>query len=347
MPSKPLRVAVVGVGHMGRHHARVYSQLDECQLVAVIDKDLDRAKQYAREFGTTAATSIDVITEELDAATVAVPTVYHADVAIPLMERGTAVLVEKPLAHDSDTALQLVDAAKRTQKVLQVGHSERFNPVVQAMLKMEVAPQFIETQRVSPFTFRSADIGVVFDMMIHDIDIVLHLVRQRPTSVDASGVAVLGAQEDVANARVRFAGDAVANLTASRLALKTERRIRVFCPSAYISMDYQAKTGIAIKLADNLDLIRMARERNFEDLSQMASLDFGSMMKVEPLQIGHADPLTTEIKTFLDSVTTGSGVGVTGDEGYAAVKLAEQITRQVAQQGWGVKLDKNADRSAS
>lgn len=343
MPDKPLRVAVVGAGHMGRHHVRIYSQLEECELVAVVDSDVDRARQYAKEFGGTAAATIDDIPDDLDAATVAVPTVYHADVAIPLMERGIAVLVEKPLAQDSATARQLVDAAKRTGQVMQVGHSERFNPVVAAMLRMGVAPQFIETQRVSPFTFRSADIGVVFDMMIHDIDIVLHLVGQRPDSVDASGVAVLGNHEDVANARIRFGSGAVANLTASRLALKTERRIRIFCPSAYLSMDYQAKTGIAIKLADNLDLIRMAKERNFEDLSQMASLDFGSMIKIDPIQVDDVEPLKVEIETFLDSVRTGSGTGVTADEGYAAVELAERITKQIAEQGWGVELGKEAD----
>jgi predicted dehydrogenase len=346
MSDKPLRVAVVGAGHMGRHHVRVYSQLDGCELVAVVDRDLDRARKYASEFGGEAFAAIDDVPGDLDAATVAVPTVYHADVAIPLMERGTAVLVEKPLAHNAVTAKQLVDASKRTGQVMQVGHSERFNPIVQAMLKMNVTPQFIETQRVSPFTFRSADIGVVFDMMIHDIDIVLHLVRQCPKSVDASGVAVLGNHEDVANARIRFAGGAVANLTASRLALKTERRLRIFCPSAYLSMDYQAKTGVAIKLADNLDLIRMAKERNFDDLSQMASLDFGSMIKVDPIQVDDTEPLKTEIATFLDSVRTGTGTGVTADEGYAAVELAERITKQVAEEGWGDALTKEAGQPA-
>lgn len=333
-----LNVAVVGAGHMGRHHARVYSQLEGCRLAAVVDKDLDRAAKIAGEHGGVPLASAAELPGGITAVTVAVPTVYHADVAVPLMERGIAVLVEKPIAPDSATARQMVDEAKRLGVVLQVGHSERFNPVVQAMLRMGVTPRFIETQRISPFTFRSADIGVVFDMMIHDLDIVMHLARQRECQVDAVGVPVLGKCEDVANARLHFSNGVVANLTASRLALKTERRIRVFGPTAYLSMDYQSKSGIAIKLDDNLDVIRMAKERNFEDLSQMAALDFGSMVKIEPLQVDAVEPLRAEISAFLESVRTGRAIGVTAEEGYAAVHLAERITAAISRQDWKIEL---------
>lgn len=335
-----LNVAVVGAGHMGKHHVRVYSTLPGCKLVAVIDKNLAKAGPLAEQFGGVAFASLDDVKERIDAVTVAVPTVYHADVAIPLMRRGIAVLVEKPLAQDSITAKQLVDAANQHGAILQVGHSERFNPVVQAMLRMEVAPRFIETQRISPFTFRSADIGVVFDMMIHDIDIVLHLVGHRACTVDAVGVGVLGRCEDVASARLRFGEHAVANLTASRLALKTERRIRVFSPTAYLSMDYHKKSGIAVKLDENLDLIRMARERNFEDLSQMASLDYGSMVKVEPLLVDDIEPLCVELQTFLDAVRSGKSSGVSAEEGLAAVQIAERITREIQHQPWSRELEK-------
>ncbi len=361
--NRHLRVAVIGAGHMGRHHARIYSKLEECELVAVVDKDIDRARQVASEHGGTAYSSMTDVTAKLDAATVAVPTVYHAEVAIPLMERGVAVLVEKPLAPDSTSAMQLLEASRNQRCPLHVGHSERFNPVVQAMLRMEVTPRFIETHRISPFTFRSADIGVVFDMMIHDIDIVLHLVKQRQYTVDAVGVSVLGACEDVANARIRFADKAVVNLTASRLALKTERKIRVFAPTAYLSMDYQKKTGIAVKLADNIDLIRMAKERNFEDLSQMQALDFGSMLKVEPLHVDDIEPLRAEIESFLDSVRAGLGApspraketdsrstglqAASAEDGYAAVEMAERITNAVREQDWGRGLAHVVDTPAS
>ena len=333
-----MRVAVIGVGHMGRHHARIYSKLENCELVAVVDKDIDRARRYATEHGGTPFAHLDDVTVELDAATVAVPTVYHAEVSIPLMERGVAVLIEKPLAPDSAQAAKLLDASRKYGRLLQVGHSERFNPVVQAMLRMQVTPHFIETHRISPFTFRSADIGVVFDMMIHDIDIVLHLVQDRDYTVDAVGVNVLSDCEDVANARVRFANGAVVNLTASRLALKTERKIRVFAPMGYLSMDYQKKSGVAIKLADNLDLIRMAKERDFEDLSQMAGLDFGSMIKVEPLEVDDTEPLVAEIESFLDSVRNGTAAAVSAEDGVAAVEMAERITKAVRETGWGDRL---------
>jgi predicted dehydrogenase len=331
--STTLRIAVIGAGRMGGHHARIYSEHPNCELAAVVDLDLDRARKLAKQYGGTAFerfADIGGIGREIDAATVAVPTVYHAEVVVPLLERGVAVLVEKPMAPDAAGARQLLEASKKHGTLLQVGHSERFNPVVRAMLRMNVVPRFIETHRISPFTFRSADIGVVFDMMIHDIDIVLHLVKQRACSVDAVGVSVLGEHEDVANARLRFDDGAVANLTASRLALKTERKIRVFAPTAYLSMDYQKKSGIAIKLKDNMDLIRMAREKNFDDLSQMAGLDYGSMVKIEPLEIDDVEPLRAEIDAFLESVRTGSAAAVSAEDGFAAVELAERITLEVA-----------------
>lgn len=334
----PLRVALIGGGHMGRHHARIYSELPQCELVAVVDKDLERAQKLTSQHGGVAVTRVADVPGKLDAVTVAVPTVFHAEVAIPLLEQGVSVLVEKPLAPDVASGRRLLKAAQRSSGVLQVGHSERFNPVVQALLRLKMKPKFIETHRISPFTFRSADVGVVFDMMIHDIDIVLHLVQEREYTIDAVGVNVLGPTEDVANARVRFASGAMVNLTASRLALKTERKIKVFCPSAYISMDYQAKSGVAIKLDDNLDLIKMARERNFEDLSQMAHLNFGELVKVEPLQVADVEPLTAEIESFLAAASGQGAPPVSAEDGFAAVEMAERITEAVRAEGWGKEL---------
>ncbi len=335
---KPLRVAVIGAGHMGRHHARIYSELDSCELVAIVDKDIERANKFVELYGGKAYANVAEVVDLVDAVTVAVPTVYHAAVAIELMAHGVSVLVEKPLAPDTTTAKQIVDASRKYDCLLQVGHSERFNPVVQAMLRMKITPKFIETDRISPFTFRSADIGVVFDMMIHDIDIVLHLVKQREYTVDAVGVAVLGDCEDVANARIRFPDGTAVTMTASRLALKTERKIRIFSPSAYLSMDYHKKTGIAVKLDDNLNLIKLARERNFEDLSQMADMDFGSMMQIEPLEIDDVEPLKAEIESFLASVRDGTAAAVSAEDGYAAVEMAERITNAVRAQDWAPAL---------
>ncbi len=337
----PLRVAVVGTGRMGRHHARFYAQLPDVKLVAVVDQDAARAAAVAGEFGGRPMTDASAVLGEVDAVTIAVPTVRHLEVARPFIERRIPILIEKPLAPGAAEARELLDLARRHDALVAVGHVERFNPVVRAMERMQVVPKFIETHRISPFTFRSADVGVVLDMMIHDIDIVLHSVRDTPARVEAVGINVLGPHEDIANARVTFSRGCVANLTASRLALKTERKIRVFSEEAYFSLDYQKRTGIAIKKDANLDLIQMARERNAEDLSQMAGVDFGAMVKVEPLAVDAADPLRSEIESFLRWVRSGTpGDDATearvasAEEGLAAVELAETIVASLKQHPW-------------
>lgn len=332
--SDTIPVAVVGIGHMGRHHARIYQELPEAELIGVVDTDENRANEIAAKHGTRAYTSIEPLLGKVRAVSVAVPTVAHAEVARPLIESGAAVLIEKPIAPDSASARSLIEWADRHDVLLQVGHTERFNPVVRAMKRMNVTPRFIETHRISPFTFRSADISVVMDMMIHDLDIVLHLVKSRPARVEAAGVSVLAKYEDIANARVTFESGCVVNLTASRLALKTERKIRVFSEEAYLSLDYQKKTGIAVKKDANLDLLKLAREKQAEDLSQLAGVDFGSMVKVEALQIEEVEPLRAELQAFLTSVRTGEPPEVSAEDGTAAVELAEAIIAAARAHDW-------------
>jgi len=332
--AQPTPVAVVGVGHMGRHHARLYSEMPNSQLVAVVDKDADRASEYADKYGGKALTSVDDLPDDIQAATVAVPTSRHVEVGGKLLRRGVAVLVEKPLAATVDECHALLNCAAETGGLLSVGHTERFNPVVRAIQRLEIKPKYIESQRISPFRFRSADIGVVADMMIHDIDIILHLVRSTVARVDAVGVAVLGRHEDVANARVMFKNGAVANLVASRLALKTDRRLRVFSGTAYLSLDYQRKSGVAITRDANLDVVGMAKDANLEDLSQMANLDFGKMINVEPLVVDDVEPLKAELEAFLDSVQTGAPPAVSAEDGAAAVRLAADITKAIQAHSW-------------
>jgi predicted dehydrogenase len=327
-------VAVVGTGHMGRHHARIYHELPEAELIGVVDRNAQRAADIAAQYKTKAFDSLDGILGKVQAVTIAVPTVDHVATAGPLLESGAAVLIEKPIAPDSASAKSLLELAGKRNTIIQVGHTERFNPVVRAMSRMNVTPRFIETHRISPFTFRSADISVVMDMMIHDIDIVLSLARVRPVHVDACGVSVLARSEDIANARVRFEGGCVANLTASRLALKTERKIRVFSEQAYLSLDYQKKSGIAIKKDANLDLLKLARERKAEDLAQLAGTDFGSMVKVEPLEIDDIEPLRAELQSFLRAVRTGGPPEVSAEDGIAALELAEQIVAACRSHHW-------------
>ncbi|MFH1417192.1 MAG: Gfo/Idh/MocA family oxidoreductase [Planctomycetota bacterium] len=336
MTDSPVPVAVVGVGHMGRHHARLYHELPQADLLAVVDKDGDRAAEYADKYHAKALQSIDDLPDAVRAVTVAVPTVRHLEIATKLMQRGIAVLVEKPLAPNVAEAEQLLACARETGALLSVGHTERFNPVVRAMQRLDIRPKYVETQRISPFRFRSADVGVVSDMMIHDIDIVLHLVRSPVTHVDAVGVNILGPHEDIASARVTFENGAVANLAASRLAMKTDRRIRVFSQTAYLSVDYQAKTGIAITKDANLDIIALAKDKNVDDLSQMAGLDFGKMLKVEPLLVDDVEPLKAELEAFLESVRTGAPPAVTAEDGANAVRLAADIVEAVKTHEWSV-----------
>ncbi len=329
-----IRTAVIGAGHMGKHHARIYAQLPDVELIAVCDLDESRASEIARSAETKPVTNHLDLIGKVDAVTIAVPTVHHATVAEPFIKNNIPVLIEKPIAADSTTAQKIIDWATESNTIVSVGHSERFNPVVLAMNRMDVKPRFIETERVSPFTFRSADIGVVFDMMIHDIDIVLNLVQSRNYKTHAVGVAVLGPHEDVANARISFDNGCVVNLTASRLALKTHRRIRVFSPDAYLTMDYQNKTGLAVKKDANLDLIRMAREKDYKDLSQLSHTDFGKMLKVEPIRVTNVEPLTAEIESFLNAVRTNTPPPVTAQDGLAAVQLAESIVAAINERDW-------------
>lgn len=341
--STPLPVAVFGAGHMGKHHIRIYSKMPSVKLLAVIDPNIERARALAEPVGVPYAARWSPELGDLAAATIATPTVHHLSTAQPLLAQGVHLLIEKPLAPDVAQAEEIAALARKHNAIVHVGHTERFNPAVLAVSRLNVRPRFVETARISPFTFRSADIGVVFDMMIHDIDVMLSLIREEPLRVDAAGVNVLGPHEDVCNARIQFKGGAVATLTASRLALKTERKLRVFSENAYISLDYQKKMGIAITKDKNLDILKLARERNFEDLSQMAGLDFGKMIHVEPLTVEARDALETEIETFVDSVRARRGgassapptlTAASVEDGVAAVRVATMIVDQVKAHRW-------------
>ena len=332
--SSAIRTAVVGAGHMGRHHARILKELSGAALVAVVDRDLQRAQEHAKGSDAVACQDIREVIEDVDAAIISVPTVRHVEVASPLIERKIPVLIEKPIAASVEEARDLVALAERFGTLVQVGHSERFNPVVSAFGRMQVAPKFIEVHRISPFTFRSADIGVIFDMMIHDIDIVLNTVHSKPARIDAVGINVLGPNEDIASARVVFENGCVVNLTASRLALKTERKIRIFSQEAYLSLDCQKKIGLAVQKDANLDVLKLAREKNVDDLSQMQDLDFGSMVNVEPLTFDDVEPLRAELEAFLNSIRTGTPPAVSAQDGADAVQLAHDILESVKSHRW-------------
>jgi len=325
-----LPVGVVGCGRMGRLHARVYGQMPQVKLVGVYDASADAAAETAEKYETKAFADLGELLAQVKAVTIATPTTTHLETARACLAKKVACLIEKPLAKDSVEARQIVQLAKDAGVVVQVGHVERFNPAVRAMARLKVQPRFIEVMRVSPLTFRSIDVGVVLDMMIHDIDIVLKLSGSTVTKVDAVGVSVIGKVEDVCNARLTFANGCVANLTASRLAFKTERKLRVFSADAYVSLDYQKKYGMVAHRGGNLDAIRDAvakiRSGEVEDLS---GLNYQELVNVEELQIDDVEPLRAEQESFVLAVTGEAPAAVSVEDGLAAVEVAERIVAAI------------------
>lgn len=329
-PTK-LRCGVIGVGRMGRHHARTYAQLDASELVGVVDQDPARRESVTEEWGgTPCATVSQLIDLGVDAVSIATPTIHHRASAEELLAAGVACLVEKPLAPDVTEARAIADAAAKAGIVLQVGHIVRYDALMRAIRAIPgLTPRFIEVDRISPMTFRSVDVSVVLDMMIHDLDLLLMFVGAEPERVDANAVSVVGEFEDVCNARLTFPPLAdglrcVANVTASRLALKTERKFRIFSEDAYISADFVAAKGTAVRKTANEQQLAEVRAqlRAGKDLSSVNYLD---LIKVEPLDVKQEEPLKLQILDFLAAVRGEREPLVDAEAGFAAVRTAERI----------------------
>lgn len=315
---------------MGKLHARVYSQMPNVRLVGVHDVNSEVAESIAAEYHCKAFPQMEDLMKQVSAATIAVPTQYHVAVAKPFLKSGIPCLIEKPLAKDVAEGQQIVELAKENSVMVQVGHIERFNPAVRAMERLNIEPSFIEVTRISPMTFRSIDVGVVLDMMIHDIDIVLKLAHSPVKRIDAVGVSVIGQVEDVCNARITFENGCVANLTASRLALKTERKLRVFSRDAYVSLDYQKRYGIVAHRSGNLEAVRAAVARiRAGEIHDMTQLNYPDIVKVEELAIDDVEPLRAQLDAFVTSVTTRTPPVVTAEEGLAAVDVARRIVQAI------------------
>lgn len=305
--NKP-RVGVVGVGHIGKNHARLYAELATGQFTAIYDTDRAVAEQHSAEFGVAAAASLEEFAELVDAASIATPTSTHFEIGRELLKRGKHLLVEKPIADNTAHASELAELAAARGLVLQVGHVERFNPVLGALEKRLTNPRFIEAHRLSPFPNRSTDIGVVLDLMIHDLEVILHLVRAPVQTIDAVGVPVLSRGEDIANARLRFENGCVANITSSRISPERMRKIRVFQENAYLSLDYQNQTG------------EMYR-RTAEGLTK------------EEVEIEREEPLKRQLASFLECAATGRAPKVSGFQAAAALELAVEITKRINSKG--------------
>jgi predicted dehydrogenase len=302
---KKLRVGVIGVGHIGKNHARLYAELLGAQFTAIYDTDQARARQLADEFGIAAAASLEEFMEEVDATSIATPTNTHFDIAHKLLTRGKHLLIEKPIAENTAHASELAELAAGRRLVLQVGHVERFNPILSALEKRLTNPRFIEAHRLSPYPNRSTDIGVVLDLMIHDLEIILHLVRSPVQTIDAVGVPVLSRSEDIANARLRFENGCVANITSSRISPEQMRKIRVFQEDTYLSLDYQNQSG---------EIYR----RSADGLTR------------EEVEIEREEPLKRQLASFIECAQTGRAPKVSGFQAAAALELAVEITKRIA-----------------
>jgi predicted dehydrogenase len=337
MADDRLRTAVIGAGKMGQIHAKVYHQLPQSKLVAVVDVDAEKAKRLAKKYKCDYFTDCAGVLDKVDAVTIAAPTIYHKQLAKPFIEHGVACLIEKPLALNVDEAQEIVALAGKNNVTVAVGHSERCNPVVQAMKRLDIEARFIEAHRISPYPFRSTDIGVVMDVMIHDIDIILSLAASKVQKVDAVGIGIIDeSREDICNARIAFENGCVANVTASRLALKTERKVRVFSKQAYLSLDYLKKTGTVIK-ADTDNLRVVEKIRKLKDTGKFGLLKAGwaDLVHYETLAIDDREPLRVEQESFLKAVADKSlRPEATAGEGLAAMQCAQMILESIKQHKW-------------
>lgn len=336
-----LRTAIVGAGKMGNIHAKVYSQLDQSEFIGVYDIDKTKAGQLAEKFNCRQFDSLEQMVGEVDAVTISAPTVAHLELATFFIENNIAIMIEKPLAVTSKQGKKIVNLAKKKNIVAAVGHSERCNPVVQAMKRLEIEPRFIEATRVSPYPFRSTDVGVVLDVMIHDIDIILALAQSKIVNVHASGVNVIAENEDICSARITFANECVANVTASRLALSTTRKFRIFSRQAYLSLDYLKKEGLVVKADKNIDVVKWIKERQNKGDFDFTTVNWPELLHIEQLEIEDKEPLKVEQESFLQSILDkDKRPEVTVAEGLAALECAEQILKSVRKKSWDSELGK-------
>ena len=302
--NKPIRCGVVGVGYLGQHHARIYSELDHCDLVGVYEVDQARGREIAEKFGCPLFSTMDALAEACDALSVVVPTDKHCEVAVPLLDRGCHLLIEKPLCVSSTEAETILKAANRNNCLIQVGHIEHYNPVTSYLEQVVENPLFITADRLAPFQPRGTEVGVVLDLMIHDLGVILHLVRSPVEKIESVGVNVLSNTEDIANSRITFANGAVANVNTSRVSEKKVREIRVFQRNAYLSLDFMNQMGHFVKR---------------EDLQ----------LRKEEIPIEKGEPLKIELESFLDCVANMENPKVDATLGKQALDLALKITDQI------------------
>ena len=334
--SNAVKVAVLGVGGLGQHHARIYAEMEQAgdvEFVGLYDPNLERAREVAEKNGVRALESMEGVLDQADSVSIVTPTVTHHELASKFLRAGRHVLVEKPITDEADQAAELVQLAQENDRVLQVGHVERFNPVFDYLQSVAKEPRFIETHRLSPYPARSMDIGVVLDLMIHDLDIVLAFVDSPVKEVDGVGVPVLSANEDIANARLKFENGCVANLTVSRVSPERMRKIRVFSggqTTSYVSLDYQKQEGYIYRIAaDGAEESSLWQKLLHAKDSAIVSEFGGKKVVREPVPIAKDEPLKLELQHFVECVRERQTPKVSGEAGRQALEVALEITRQI------------------
>lgn len=315
----PLRIGVIGVGSLGFHHARIARELPDTGFAGIHDTDHDRLDAVARELGVEAHEELDALLDRADAVVIAVPTESHEAVAVPALERGIHVLVEKPIAPTLEAADAIL-AANNGGAVVQVGHVERFNSAIRAAEPYLEELLFVESHRLAPFGPRGTDVAVVLDLMIHDVDLVLSLARRPVTGMAAAGIPVLTPRPDIANARLEFEGGAVANLTASRVSMERLRKFRFFQPSGYLSLDLAAGRGEFLRLREGVELA----PGSHVDAESLLSV----VERIE-LEGDGREPLRTELESFVDAIRNDSPVVVSGEDGRRALGVALEIVDRI------------------
>ena len=325
-----LKAVVIGAGHLGKEHSRIYSEMPEVSLVGVVDTNKDAGEAVAQRCKTRYYSSFKEILDKVDVASVVVPTKSHYGITKELINNGIHVLVEKPMTGTVSEAEDLIKLGRQNSVILQPGYIERFNPALEAIKKLDVSLKFIECHRLSPFTFRSADIGVVLDLMIHDIDIILYLSKSKVKKIDAVGVNVIANKEDIANARIQFENGCVANITASRVSFEPMRRIRLFSENSYISLDYQKQEALIYKKSPKLTLKSIDIEnKGVSNITDLKNFSFGDMLKIERIKMNNQEPLRKELESFIDCVKNDKQPVVSGEEGIKAIKIADVIREEI------------------
>ncbi|MCS6852866.1 MAG: Gfo/Idh/MocA family oxidoreductase [Gemmataceae bacterium] len=336
-----LRLAVIGVGHLGKEHARILASLPDVELVGVADVNPEQAQTVARRCGTRAYSSYWPLLNLVDAACIAAPTCEHHAIGCEFLRRGLPVLIEKPLALNREQAEELVILARRHHTILQVGHIERFNPAFEELGRRPFQPKFVECHRLGPFTGRSTDIGAVLDLMIHDLDLLLHLVKGPVVAVEALGASIFGGEEDVAHARLTFANGCLANLTASRASAQPQRCMRLWGPEGYAKVDFARRRLTLVQPSE-----RLRREgldpRRLDPAARALLRDelYGKYLEVRELDCnGPGDQLTEELREFVRCVRTGASPRVPGEDGRDAVALAGRILEAIRGHRWEGRSD--------